>query len=75
MSNIIEVRLRDQQQYKLCQLIDLAGFTTIINKQNVTLIDKTNRNADQYSDLCFKTLFEAIQAVAPYLKSKYKFIA
>jgi hypothetical protein len=68
------INITKLEKFKLCQLIDLAGFKTIINRRTVTLIDKKNTKADEYSDLTFESLYEAVRAVGEYLSNQYKFV-
>ena len=75
MNQIQTINISHLETYKLCQLIDLAGFKTIIGKSYIRLEDKNNTNADKYSDLTFKTLIEAARAVQPYIMNKFKLVA
>jgi hypothetical protein len=75
MSSIQEVSISTLETYKLCQLIDLAGFKTIIGRSYIRLEDKNNTNADKYSDLTFNTLIEATRAVQPYIVNQFKIVA
>jgi hypothetical protein len=69
------INLTETPQYRLCQIIDLAGFKTDIKSSGIRLYDKKNPKADEYSSLEFKSLFEAIRAVEPYIKDRFKFVA
>jgi hypothetical protein len=76
MSNQIqEINISELETYKLCQLIDLAGFKTIIGKSYIRLEDKKNTNADKYSDLTFRTIVEAARAIQPYIVNQFKIVA
>lgn len=74
MNDIIEVNIKHLQQHKICQLIDLAGFSTKITGKHVTLMDKNNDKAYLFSDLTYNSLYDAAIAIEPYLKNQYKFI-
>lgn len=69
------ININELPQYKICQLIDIAGFTVDFKSSYIRLYDKRNPKADKYSSLEFRTLFEAIRAIEPYIKDKYKFVA
>lgn len=69
------INITSLPQYKLCQLIDLAGFNVDIGRLCIRLYDKINPKADKYSELEFKSIIEAVKAVQPYVKDRYKFVA
>ena len=69
------INYNEVQGYKIKQLIDLAGFNTITNNNSITLVDKSHPNADNYADLRFRDLKEAVAVINPYLKRiKFKII-
>jgi len=70
-----EIKVSQTQNHIIKKLIDLAGFNTVTNQFCVILTDKKNPNADKYSDLTFKTLYEAAKAIEPYICNQFRFVA
>lgn len=75
MSGVIEINIKQLRDGKLVQLLDLAGFGVVIKARYVELIDKKSEDACKYSDLVFKSLYEAVMAVEPYLRNNYRIVA
>lgn len=73
--NIITVDIKLLKDDKLKQILALAGFKVEINKRYVQLIDNDSSNADNYSDLTFKSLYDAVKVVGCYLNNQFKFVA
>ena len=74
-NQIKEINISELETYKMYQLIDLAGFKAIIGRCYIRLEDKNNTNADEYSDLTFRTLIEAVKAIQPYIINSFKLVA
>jgi len=61
------IKYDEEQSYKIQQLIDIAGFKIVLERNGITLIDKKNPNADKYAELKFRNLREAVNVINPYL--------
>lgn len=75
MGGIITVDIKLLKDDKLKQILALAGFKVVINQRYVQLVDNNSSNADNYSDLTFKSLSDAVKAVGCYLNNQFKFVA
>jgi hypothetical protein len=74
-SKIQEVSISKIERYVIYDLIESAGFRVVSTNNAVTLEDTTSREADKYSDLTFKSLVEAVFAIAPYICNQIKLTA
>lgn len=68
MVNTITVLNYDEvPEHRIKQLLDLAGFNTVVVNRGFALIDKNTPEAYKYAELQFRTLREAVEALQPYL--------
>lgn len=75
MRDIIVIDIKQLRDGKLVQLLDLAGFGVVMKDRSVALIDKKSEDACKYSDLEFKSLYDAVIAVEPYLRNEFRIVA
>lgn len=72
---MIEVKLKETSDFKIRNILELAGFKSKVADGYVTLTDIKSPNADKYANLSFRSLTEAVRAVHEYiLEVNYRII-
>lgn len=73
------INIKQEKAKRLIDIISTAGFNTkfitVCERTYIRLEDKNNTNADEYSDLTFRTLIEAVKAIQPYIINSFKLVA